>query len=344
MKERSHIRPPVIADVARVAGVSVPTVSRVLTGATPVSDKTRKRVDNAIRELGYRPNEAARALVRGRQSMVGVIAGNTIRYGYATTIQGIEVAARAAGLLVAITVVDSETPEDVKAAVDLMLGQPLAGVIVLDFDAQGERALLALPETLPIVAVTSTIEGRPVRRVLFDDHKGGYEATKYLLSLGHETVYYVAVPSSGRPSGRLVGWREALLEAGAEVPEVILTDWSPQSGYEAGLQLAGRTGVTAILSGNDEIAFGVLKALQTRGLVVPDDVSVVGFDDHPHAALWSPPLTTIAQDFVQLGASALRLLLAEREGKGGPIDVTPPSLHLVVRESTAPPRPGRASV
>ncbi|TIH34855.1 LacI family DNA-binding transcriptional regulator [Subtercola vilae] len=342
MDHRPRERVPVLADVARVAGVSVPTVSRVLTGATPVSDKTRKRVDDAILELGYRPNEAARALVRGRQSMVGIIAGNTTRFGYAATIQGIEEAARAAGLLVAITVVNSATEADVKAAVDLMLGQPLAGVIVLDFDLQGERALSALPETLPIAVVTSTNDGRAARRVLFDDHKGGYEATKYLLSLGHETVHYVAVPSSGRPSGRLVGWREALLEAGRKVPEVVLADWSAQSGFEAGLILAGLSDVTAVLSGNDEIAFGVMKALQLNGLSVPDDVSVVGFDDHPHAVLWSPSLTTMAQDFVQLGASALHLLVAEREGADGPADASSPSPHLIVRDSTAPPRAGGA--
>lgn len=319
-----------------MAGVSVPTVSRVLTGSTPVRDKTRQLVMDAIRELGYRPNEAARALVRGRQSMIGVITSNTTRFGYATTIQGIEEAARAVGLLVAITVVDSESEADVKIAVDLMLGQPLAGVIVLDFDRQGEQALLALPETLPIAAVTSTREGRPVRRILFDDRSGGREATNYLLALGHRTVHHVAVPGTGRPSGRMEGWQEALRTAGAVVPEVIDTDWTAQSGFEAGLLLAERPGLTAVLCGNDEIAFGVMKALQTRGLSVPGDVSVVGFDDHPHASLWSPPLTTMAQDFVQLGAASLRSLLAD--GREPTEDPATPSLHLVVRESTAPPR------
>jgi len=342
MRQFSHKRPPVLADVARAAGVSVPTVSRVLTGSTPVSEKTRFLVKAAINELGYRPNEAARALVRGRQSMVGVITGNTTRFGYAGTIQGIEEAAQAAGFLVAITVVVSDRPADVEAAVNLMLGQPLAGVIVLDFDAQGRQALLALPETVPIAAVTSSPEGRPVRRVLFDDRKGGREATEYLLGLGHRTVHHVEVPGSGRPSGRMVGWREALVAAGAWVPEVVMTDWTSQSGYEAGLILARTPGVTAVLCGNDEIAFGVMKALQVSGLRVPDDVSVVGFDDHPHAALWSPRLTTMAQDFVQLGASVFEQLLGDRvvADRVAPIAPAPaaPPPHLVIRESTAPPR------
>jgi DNA-binding LacI/PurR family transcriptional regulator len=338
MRPPPDLRLPVLADVARVAGVSVPTVSRVLTGSTPVSDKTRSLVKAAIKELGYRPNEAARALRSGRQSMVGILTSNTIRFGYASTIQGIEEAARSAGFLVAITVVSSERKKDVEAAVNLMLGQPLAGVIVLDFDAPGLQALLALPETVRIAAVTSTPAGRPVRRVLFDDQKGGREATEYLLSLGHRTVHHVEVPGSGRPSGRMVGWREALLNAGAPVPEVLMTDWTPRSGFEAGLVLAGTPGVTAVLCGNDEIAFGVMKALQLSGLRVPDDVSVVGFDDHPHAALWSPRLTTMAQDFVQLGVSAFDQLLGDRSDGEAGAAAPSPTPHLVVRESTSPPR------
>jgi len=328
----------VLSDVARAAGVSVPTVSRVLTGSTPVTDKTRDKVMAAISELGYRPNEAARALVRGRQSMVGIITSNTDRFGYAKTIQGIEEAARAARLLVAITVVDSERDADIHAAIDLMLGQPLAGVIVLDFDAQGSQALASLPEGLPIAAVSSTTLGRDVPRVLFDDRTGAREATDYLLGLGHSTVHYVAVPGSGRPSGRLEGWRDGLHAAGIAIPEVIETDWSSQSGYQAGVVLAARPDVTAILCGNDEIAFGVLKALQVHGRRVPEDVSVVGFDDHPHGALWTPSLTTMAQDFVKLGRVAFGLLLGAAGEEVPPVDAGAPVPHLIVRESSAAPQ------
>ena len=331
-------RNPVIADVAKAAGVSVPTVSRVLTGSTPVSARRRELVLKAIRDLGYRPNGAARALVSGRQAMIAVITGNTTRYGYAATIQGIEEAARKAGYLVSITVVDADDEQTVRTAVDLALGQPIAGAIVLEFDLQGTQVVNALPDGLPTTAVSSSRGGRDVPRVLFNDRKGGREATRYLLGLGHATVHHVAVPGSGRrPSGRLLGWREALRLAGAEIPDVLEADWSAQSGYQAGLLLAKDKRVTAVLCGNDEIAFGVIKALQDNGRKVPKQVSVVGFDDHPHATLWSPPLTTMAQDFVVMGQTAVSVLLGAMESHPEHL-VVDTSLELVVRESaTAPP-------
>jgi DNA-binding LacI/PurR family transcriptional regulator len=330
-------RQPVIADVARVAGVSVPTVSRVLTGSTPVSDRKRAQVMKAIEELGFRPNGAARALVSGRRSMIAVITGNTTFYGYATTIQGIEEAARQVGLVVSITVVDSTAEETVRAAVNLALGQPIAGAIVLEFDRQGSEALGELPDSIAIVAVSSTMSGRPVRRVLFDDYRGGYDATKYLLSLGHRTVHHVSVPGASGPSGRLVGWQDALREQGAELTEAIETDWTSQSGYRAGLELAADPSVTAIFCGNDEIAFGVIKALHDAGKRVPEEISVVGFDDHPHSVLWSPPLTTVAQDFAQLGRAAVEHLLSEIDPTSPEPEKTEGSLHLVIRGSSAPP-------
>lgn len=331
-------RAPVISDVARAAGVSVPTVSRVLNGTLPVSEHKRQLVLRAVRELGYRPNGAARALVTGRPSMITVIAGNTTRYGYAMTIQGVEEAARAAGFLVGITVVDHGDADTVSAAVNLVLGQPVAGVIVLDFDQQGGRAIAALPDTVALAAVSSTTEGRAIPRVLFDDRRGGRDATRHLLGLGHRTVHHVALPDSGRPIGRSLGWQQALTAAGAAVPDPLPTDWTVDSGYQAGRTLAATPGVTAVLCGNDEIAFAVMKALQDAGRRIPDDISVVGFDDHPHAALWSPALTTVGQDFAGLGHRAVALLLAELR------DATPPAppgrtdVRLVVRASTAAPR------
>lgn len=332
-----------LADVARVAEVSVPTVSRVLKGSPPVSQRKRDRVLAAVQELGYRPNGAARMLVTGRRTIVSVITSNTTRFGYATSIQGIEEAARTAGLLVAITVIDPGGDAEVAAVVDLVLGQPVAGVIVLDFDPQGTRAIEALPEGLPIAAVGSSDVGRTIPRALFDDRLGGREATQYLLGLGHATVHHVSVPGSGRPSGRTLGWRSALESAGAVVPDTLEADWTSQSGYEAGLVLARTPDVTAVLCGNDEIAFGVVKALQVSGLRIPEDVSVVGFDDHPLAALWTPPLTTMGQDFVELGRTAMAFIVEQLEEGPGP-QVNPSSIHLIERESSGPPPKGSAAV
>lgn len=336
MNSRPVKRAPVLADVARAAGVSVPTVSRVLSGSTPVSADKVRQVMRAIEELGYHPNAAARALVTGQRSIIGVLTGDTTRYGYASTIQGIEEAGRAAGLVVAITVIDRPEESSVRAAVDLALAQPLAGAIVLEFDIQGSRALAALPDTLAVAAVSSGGGSSRVPRAVFDDHAGGRHITEYLLSLGHKTVHHVSVPGSGRPSGRLLGWREALRAAGARVPRPVDTDWTARSGFEAGSRLAGRDDVTAVLCGNDEVAFGVIKGLQGQGRRVPEDVSVAGFDNHPLAELWTPALTTMGQDFAELGHTAVGFLIGRLTGE--PFRAPASDLRLVVRESTAAPR------
>ncbi|MCO1580409.1 LacI family DNA-binding transcriptional regulator [Crossiella sp. SN42] len=341
MKSNERARPPVIADVARAAGVSVSTVSRVLNGEVPVAAEKRDRVLAAVRTLGYIPNGAARALVRGRQSMIAVVAGNTTRYGYASTIQGIEEAARQAGYLVVITVVESTASEVVGGALALSLSQPVAGAIVLEYDAAGAAALAAMPASLPVVAAAPALSRHgDLPRAVMDDRVAAEHATRYLLDLGHEVVHHVAVPRAERWTGRTAGWRAALESAGIPVPEVLEADWTPKSGYRIGLGLAEREDVTAVLCGNDEIAIGVLRALQERGRRVPEEVSVVGFDDHPLSELWSPALTTVRQDFVELGRQAFGLLAAVLAGepRPAPVAVDP---ELIVRGSSGRPRSAR---
>ena len=341
MSTAPRVKPPVIADVARVAGVSVATVSRVLTGAVPVTPELRARVLAAIRELGFRPNGAARALSMGSQPMLVVFAGNTTRFGYASTIQGVEEAARQAGYTVVISVVESDTRSTVETAVDLALGQPVAGAVVLEYDPPGVAALAAVPPWLPVVAVAAgASDGDTVPHAYMDDYEAASRATRYLLDLGHVTVHHVAIPSAGRPSSRMLGWRSALEAAGAPVPPVVEADWAPTSGYDAGLHLLANPDVTAVLCGNDELAMGLTKAFADNGRSVPGDVSVIGFDDHPLSQLWTPPLTTVRQDFVALGQQAFKLLLASfgSEGAVRSVRMTP---DLVVRASTGPVPAGR---
>lgn len=302
-----------IADVAARAGVSVPTVSRVLTGAARVSPAKRERVEQAIAELSFRPSAAARLLVSRRPQVVAIIAGDTSRYGYAETIRGVEEAARAEGYTVMITVVESSDDEEIDRAISATLSQPLAGVVVLKFDPPGVAALARIPHDLPKVAL-SGIRDASVPQAVLDETRAAEELTDYLLSLGHETVHHVRVPPSRREDGRTTGWRRALRRAGAAVPDPQDATWEPRSGLAIGAALAEDPEVTAVFCGNDEIAMGVIRGLVDAGKRVPEDVSVVGFDDHPLAELWTPPLTTVDQDFAGMGRRGFGLLLEEIDG------------------------------
>ncbi|MGN7251315.1 LacI family DNA-binding transcriptional regulator [Arthrobacter sp. SAFR-014] len=332
----SEVRPPSIGDVARVAGVSVPTVSRVLTGKQRVSSEKTKRVHDAIAQLGYRPNSAARALVSGRGSIIGVIAGNTSRYGYASAIQGVEEAARAAGYTVVITVVESTQDTEVQRAVDLLLGQQVAGIVVLKFDPPGVAALRALPAGIPVAVMSGTREARHSQAV-FEEAKAAAAATRYLLDLGHETVHHVAIPPSRREDGRTQGWRKALKDAGARVPPVLQATWEPASAHTLGKAIANRHDVTALFCGNDDLAIGLISGLAAQGKTVPQDFSVVGFDDHPLARFWLPPLTTVSQDFVMLGHDAFRLLMRKIAGDSTH-NLERRLPELIIRQTAAAPR------
>jgi DNA-binding LacI/PurR family transcriptional regulator len=330
-------RPPVIADVARRAGVSVPTVSRVLTGAARVSEDKRLRVERAIAELGYRPSGTARALKLGRARTVAVLAGNTSRHGYAVTLEGIEEGARSAGHAVLISVVEDAEPPTIAATMEPVLAQPLAGVVVLTFDPPGVAALAAVPRDLPLVAVAGA-RATGIAQVVIDEEAGAAELTRHLLAEGHPTVHHVSVPPSRRrEDGRTRGWRRALREAGAPIPPVVAATWDPASGVTIGRELG--PGVTAVFCGNDEIAMGVIRGLAEKGRSVPRDVSVAGFDDHPLAQLWTPPLTTVRQDFARLGQAAFALLARQIDAaqNGAPRPAARLERHaapLVVREST----------
>jgi len=331
-------RPAGLVDVAAKAGVSLSTVSRVITGRTRVSEKLRAKVMAAVDELNYRPNAAAQMLVSGRRSTIAVMARNTTRFGYAATLEGIEEAARAAGYVVVITVIDSNDAEEIDRGVNLTLSQFLAGAIVIEFDEVGVATTNALPEDLPVVAAAGARRRAAERpHAYLDDYTGGRLATEYLLSLGHRTVHHIAIPATRAQSGRAWGWRRALQAAGAPVPELVQADYSPTSGYEASLSLIDDTDVTAILCGNDELAIGAARAYQERGRRIPESVSIVGFDDQPFAQMWMPSITTVAQDFVDLGRRTFRLLDEWLQTGTRPSDsaVRP---RLVVRESAASPR------
>jgi DNA-binding LacI/PurR family transcriptional regulator len=324
-----------IRDVARAAGVSYQTVSRVINGQVGVKESTRHSVLASIRELGFRPNQAARALASGQTRAVTVLTSNTTLYGYAATLQGIEEAARASGFSVGIRVLDSAEPAAVRATLERDIDPTAGAVIVIAYDLAGVHALRAIPAGVAVAAAVEASEAtrrHPYPCVWLDDRAAAADATRYLLGLGHETVHYVSIPSSTRTSDRTEGWRTALRAAGVRVPDPIPGGWAPQSGYEAGRRLAADERVTAVLCGNDDLALGVLRAMREAGRPVPSRVSVVGFDDGPQSAFYAPALTTVRLDFVGLGRDCFRLLNG-REDASAVKAVKP---ELIVRASAGP--------
>ena len=330
-------RPPVMADVARLAGVSHQTVSRVLNEHPNVRPLTRERVLAAIRELAYRPNAAARTLVTRRTHTLGVITADTMLYGPTSMLYGFERAAHDT-FFVSVASLPALDRRSMLDAVDRFLGQGVEGIIVIATQDTAVAALGHVPPEVPLVAVGCGTRAS-VTSVAIDNTAGAASATRYLLGLGHEVVYHVAGPSSCLDAKeRVVGWQQVMREAGRPEPAVLVGDWSASSGYELGGRLAGEPGLTAIFCGNDTMALGVIRALVERGLRVPEDVSVVGFDDVPEAGFYLPPLTTVRQDFGEVGRQALSTLVDRMSGTipaGFRVRVAP---ELIVRASAAGPR------
>ncbi|MEH0474348.1 LacI family DNA-binding transcriptional regulator [Streptomyces sp. B21-097] len=331
-------RPVVLGDVARRAGVSAMTVSRVLNERPGVGDDTRARVSAVAAELGYRPNRLAQALVTGRSQVLSVVSFDTAQYGPAATVLGVEQAARQAGYAVQITTLRSGDPLPARAVVEGLVSQAVAGLVLAAPHDWTAQALRHLPADRPAVALDVDIEQEGVPVIGLEQTTGARQATEHLLALGHDTVWHVAGPSS-RPSARARerAWRDALVAADRTPPHPLRGDWSARSGYEQGRRLADMPGVTAVFAANDQMALGVLRALREAGRDVPGDVSLVGYDDIPEAEYVWPPLTTVRQDFGEAGRCALEVLVAQIEG--GPRTGTLVALRpeLVVRGSSGPP-------
>jgi DNA-binding LacI/PurR family transcriptional regulator len=340
MSQQPAARAAVMNDVARLAGVSHQTVSRVLNNHPSVRDETRERVLRAVRQLNYRPNALARGLAGRRSRVIGVVSFDTILYGPAATLLGVERAARHAGYGISIVALEQLDRARVASAVDSLAEQSVAGVVIIAPLLTAAAAAHSLPSGVPAVVVESEAAG-DLPTISVDQIAGARLAVEHLLELGHDTVWHVGGPRDWLEArDRVDGWRQALEAAGRTVPPVIGGDWSPRSGYEAGQWLADRPEVTAVFCANDHQALGLFRALHERGVKVPDDISVVGFDDIPEAEYLSPPLTTIRQDFDEVGRRCLAALLDLLDADRTPVAPRHPRVEptLVVRSSTGRPR------
>ncbi|MFJ9097291.1 LacI family DNA-binding transcriptional regulator [Streptomyces sp. NPDC102405] len=337
---------PRSVDVAQLAGVSQKTVSRVYNDEPYVSADVRRRVLEAGEELGYRLNNAARALASGRTRSIGVVTLGTALYGPASLIMGVERAVRDTGYALRVVNTLEGDPTGVAGAVDSLLEQGVDGIVISEPIDDGHGDDLSARVDVPVLVL-----GAPplsVPRTL----AGGVgadlmarRATEHLLELGHDTVHHLAGPWRWYAArDRLEGWRSTLAAHGRTVPRVVEGDWSAASGYTAGRELARDHDMTAVFAANDDMAIGLVRALAEAGRRVPEDVSVVGFDDIPVAAYVTPPLTTMRQPFDTVAQEGLKRLVHSIENPDAPpLSAVEPPVDLVVRASTGPPPPTRTT-
>jgi DNA-binding LacI/PurR family transcriptional regulator len=336
MTKRSTGRLPRLEDVAELAGVSHQTVSRVVNGHPNVSKATREKVEAAIAQLGYRRNTAARSLVTRRSQTIGVLGSELSQYGPANTMLGVERAARDAGYFVSIAALRSIGRDAILDALRHFTDQSVDGIAVLVPHSETLRILEEFNPGVPVVAVGSP-GNDAVSGAMVDQERGARIAVGHLIELGHRRIGHVAGPADWIDGAlRTEGWRAALQEAGLDDDLLLEGDWSAESGYAIGRRLAAERTATALFVGNDQMALGVLRAFNEAGVRVPDDVSVVGFDDQPESGYFTPPLTTVRQDFEELGRRCMDAMLKEIEA-GAPVSSTVVIPELVRRESTAPP-------
>jgi len=323
-----------MSDVAQIAGVSHQTVSRVLNDHSAVRPETRDRVLEAIETLGYRRNSAARALVTKRSQTIGVISFDTTLFGPASTLYGIEEAAHEAGYYVSVASNKTITRATVLDGVHRLAAQSVDGFIVIAPQREAFAAVAELSRDAPVVVVEGRLASwAPVVGV--DQVRGGRLIAEHLLAQGARSVCHIGGPEGWlEAEGPETGWRAVLKEAGIKAPPVLRGDWTAAAGYAVGQTLAGQADLDAVFVANDQMALGLLRAFHEAGVRVPDDVLVAGFDDVPEAAFFTPPLTTVRQDFIAVGRLCIEVLLRRIDGDKSADVRSVVEPELIVRQST----------
>jgi LacI family transcriptional regulator len=333
-----------LADVAARAGVSTATVSRVLNGNYPVSALTKERVDRALGELSYVVNGPARALAAATSEVIGVIVNDVSDPFFSIQASGTQWEAASADLL-AVICNTAGSPMDELKYISMLLRQRVRGMVLTGGSREEPEHLLATAKLIgqALSAGTQVVMcGRPappgvdVPCVTFDNSGGARALTRHVLAMGHTRIAYVAgPPGNSTTTARLAGHRQALAEHGVAETVMLHGDFSRASGFDAALELLRSSDVTAIVAGNDLMALGVIAALRQRGVRVPEDISVAGFDDLPAAVDVVPALTTVRLPLDQ-GARRAGRIASGTETVTSLTQLWMPA-ELMVRESVSAP-------
>lgn len=335
---RSPSRKPNINDVARIAGISYGTVSRVLNNAPDVNAATRERVLQVIKDIGYRRNRAATTLVTSRSTSIGILTDGSPRFGPVGTLMALENIARKKGYFTNVVTVQEPYEDSVQNALDTLDDIGVDGIIAIAPVVSMASAVWNASVRLPVEMIAAGASSTPNVFTYSENQELGVRmATQHLIDLGHTDIAHLAGSTDwfdGRVRKR--GWEAALREAGLPLGLCLEGDWSPKWAYETGLRLVEEDNIPqAIVAASDHTALGVIRAFAEKGLRVPEDVSVVGFDDVEGSDYFLPPLTTVRQDFTSLAVASIDVLLGAIEGRE--VDRTPSPPTLVVRMSSAPP-------
>ena len=327
---------PSIYDVAKQAGVSHMTVSRVLNGHPNIRESTRERVLQAIDEMNYTRSSIARALATRRAMRIGVIVDSPVQWGPNSTLRAIESAARDAGYAISAFSISDDEESQIDAGVAELVTQGVDALCVIAPRASSLDLLRQQSTGLPTLVIKAEPDAE-MHTAAVDQRAGAMAAVMHLIEMGHRSIAHLSGPLDWYDArAREQGWRDALADAGLPIAPPVVGDWTSDYGYTFG-KTYDFADATAVFAANDQMALGLVHGLTERGLRVPEDVSVVGFDDLPDARHFLPPLTTVRQDFAALGSLALQIIIAAIEGDDiAEHDIIEP--RLIVRGSTAAPR------
>jgi LacI family transcriptional regulator len=330
-----------INDVAKRAGVSRMTVSRVLNNSGYISQETRERVEKAIAETNYVPNALARSLRFKQTNIIALIITDITNPFFTSVARGVEDVAREQGLSVVFCNTDESEAAEV-AYLDILLQRQIDGFLLVPARDSSESIALLQSRAVPAVVVDRRVPHGPVDGVRSDSEQGAYQLIRHLLDLGHTRIAVLSGSSAVSTAvDRVAGYTRALREAGIAInqQQIFFDQFTQGDGYLMARQaLAAGTPPTAIFAANNFIAFGAIRAIREAGLRIPEDISIVAFDDLPQAMIWEPFLTVSAQPAYEIGQRATELLLSRLSGEG-PAEIQEIVLPttLIIRKSSAPP-------
>lgn len=331
-----QIKKPNIYDVAKLAGVSHQTVSRVINDGPHTKAETRARVEKAMADLGYVPNAAARALVTARSKMIGMVVADEIFFGPAGMIHSLKNEIRRADYFAISCSVDGTSSESMVEGLKHLRKLGLEAIVVTTPQFDNSETVRQMLPNIPALFIDSK-SGEGQLSISLDNFAGSRLATEHLIGLGHQNILHISGPATWQDAEpRVRGYESAMISAGLK-PRVISADWLIETGYKIGLELdLDKTQITAIVAANDHLALGLMKAFHERSIAVPERVSIVGFDDIPEAAFLDPALTTLRPDFDQLGKLAVGLILGS-VSQSEAVENKTLYPELIIRNSTAAP-------